>query len=308
MENDVHIAEYFKRIEIDYPTDGCNEEYLNQLHVNHLTHIPFETFDIIDLKELNISLDYIFDRLVRQNRGGVCFQMNGLLGFILQKLNCDVKIIPCCVYHEQTSRFLARSSHAALFVTLDNGTEYLCDVGYGRNFLTPLYFRIDCIQYASNGFFRLTKSEDGLNYQVERGFLTETDRITIPTSVLPRTHIIDINPECIKWIISYKFPIDFYQRSTKLDDFKDICSYIIHAPDVILNHCTICRIYTYKPVNGAYGIIGKEYWQWVTENGIETREHYPILDNDDEIKKLLKEKFHLTIERKLRLVDDSIRL
>ncbi|CAF1242723.1 unnamed protein product [Rotaria sp. Silwood1] len=302
MENNHHLDEYLKRIEVNFPTNDCMEEYLNQLHIGHLTHIPFETFDLIDFKELNISLDYIFNRLVRQNRGGVCYQMNGLFAFILNKLNYNVKLIACGVYNDKNDNYFDVHSHAALFVTLDNDTQFLCDVGFAKDFLTPLFFRTDCIQYATNGFFRLIKSNDGLYYILQRGFLIDNNNISLPiSSSTPKTHIIDINPERIKWITSYRFSIDFHEKSIKLDDFKNTCSYIIHSPDVILNHCTICRIYRYKPINGAYGIIGKEYWEWIIENGIETRKHYPIFDNDIELKKLLKEKFNLNIERKIQL-------
>ncbi|CAF1373866.1 unnamed protein product [Rotaria sordida] len=198
MKNDNHLDQYLKRIEVNYPTNRCTQEYLNQLHVGHLTHIPFETFDLIDLKELNISPDYIFDRLVRQNRGGVCLQMNGLFTFILNKLNYNVQLIACGIYNNEIDDYFDGNTHLALFVTLDNGTKLLCDVGFSRDFLTPLYFRTDCIQFATNGFFRLIKDDDGLYYRLERGFLNENDNISLPTSSSPQTHIIDINPKRIK--------------------------------------------------------------------------------------------------------------
>jgi len=306
MDNNNRVDEYLKRIEVDRPLNGPTQEYLNLLHVGHLTHIPFETFDLIDLQQLDISPDYIFDRLVRQHRGGVCYQMNSLFTFILKNFNYNVQIIPCTVYTYEINGYNESDSYASLCVTLDNGTKLLCDVGFSRDFLTPLFFRTDCIQYATNGFFRLIKTEDGLYYQVERGYLNENDNISLPSSSSPQTHIIDINPERIKWMISYKFLIDFSERSTKFEDFKDKCSYIIHSPDIRLNHLTICRINIIKPFIGAYGIIGKEYWEWKIENGIEIRKHFPISDDDDnEFKKILKEKFNLTINRKLQLVGGS---
>jgi arylamine N-acetyltransferase len=304
MENDNCVEEYLKRIGVNQPTNGPDEEYLIQLQMGHLTHIPFETFDLIDLKQLDISPDYIFDRLVNQRRGGVCFQINGLFEMILKKFNYNVQMIPCSAYGVDINDYLANYSHVSLCVTLNNGTKFLCDVGFSRDFLTPLFFRTDCIQFAINGFFRLTKTEDGLYYKLERGFLNEDDNILLPTSSSPQTHIIDINPERIKWMASYRFSIDFSERSTKLEDFRDICPYILHSPEVRLNRYTICRINTYKPSIGAYGIIGKEYWEWIIENGIEIRKHHLIAD-DNELKKLLKEKFNLIIERKIELADRS---
>jgi len=299
------VEEYLKRIEVNQSNKGPNEEYLIQLHIGHLTHIPFETFDLIDLKQLDISPDHIFNRLVDQHRGGVCYQMNGLFAFILKKLDYKFQIIPCNVYQNDKNYYRNVSSHASLCVTLDNGAKFLCDVGFSRDFLTPLIFRTDCVQFATNGFFRLTKIENGLYYELEKGFLDKDDPISLPYSSYPQTHIIDIDPERIKWTISYKFPIDFSERSTKLEDFKDTCSYVIHSPEVILNHCTICCINTYKPFIGGYNIIGKNYCEWIIENGIEIRKNSPVSDDDNELKNLLKEKFNLIIERKIKLVDVS---
>lgn len=123
MENDDRIDEYLKRIEVNRPINGPNEEYLNQLHIGHLTHIPFETFDLIDLKEINISLDYIFNRLVYQNRGGICYQLNGLFAFILKYFNYNVQFIPCGVYIEAKNEYMKDYSHVSLYVTLDKATN-----------------------------------------------------------------------------------------------------------------------------------------------------------------------------------------
>ncbi|CAF1935285.1 unnamed protein product [Rotaria magnacalcarata] len=305
MANDNRLDEYLKRIESSHPTNGCTEEYLNRLQVAHLTHIPFETFDLIDIKLLNISMDHRFDRLVRQNRGGVCFQMNGLFADMLRKLNYNVKIISCSVYNEGKHFYIEPPSHAALFVRLDNGKTFLCDVGFSNDFLTPLFFELDSIQYATNGFFRLTKTDDQLYYKLERGYLNTDDSISLPTSSTPRTHIIDIDSGRIKWTISYRFPIDFLESSTEIDDFQNVVSNILYSPNVFLNHLTICRLHTYKPNVGAYSIIGKKYYEWIIENGKETRhKYYSISDNENELKTLLKEKFDLTIERKIELVDN----
>lgn len=306
MKNDTHVDEYLKRIEVNRPINGPDKEYLIRLHIGHLTHIPFETFDLIDLKQLNISPDYIFDRIVRQNRGGVCYQMNGFFSLILKSLNYNVQLIPCGVYSVDGNYFYDDHSHLSLCVTLDNGERILCDVGFSRDFLTPLFFRTDCIQYATNGFFRLTKTDDGLSYQLEKGFLNKDEKISLPSLSPAQTQIVDINPECIKWTISYRFPIDFLEKSTKLEDFQSTCSYIIQSPDIILNHCTICRIHTCQPFIGAYTIVGKEFCESKIENGMENQTRSPLsADDDQEFKKLLKEKFNLIIERKIELMGPS---
>ena len=302
MQNHKQLDEYLKRIEVPRPTGKMDLAYLSQLHTGHLTHIPFETFDLIDLKQLNISPKYLFQRLVQQRRGGVCYQMNGLFYSALKMFDCDIRMIPCAVYNIEPNTYTEPYAHASLFLRLDTGEEYLCDVGFSRDFLTPLFFRTDCIQYATNGFFRLSRTTDGVYYQVERGFLAKDDSFSLPFSASPRTQIVDIDPEGIRWIVSYRFPIDFLEKPTQLEDFQESCPYIVHSPDIILNHCSICHIHTLKDHVGACGILGKEYREWKFENGVEVHQSSPI-SGGNELKKLLKEKFGLTIERTIELVD-----
>ena len=98
--------------------------------------------------------------------------------------------------------------------------------------------------------------------------------------------------------------MDFAKRSVKLEDFESTCPYILTCPDIILNHCTICRINRCQPFIGGYTIVGKEFCETIIENGIEHRTRVPLSDDDDqELKTLLKEKFNLIIERKLELVN-----
>uniref|UniRef100_A0AC34F2T2 Arylamine N-acetyltransferase n=1 Tax=Panagrolaimus sp. ES5 TaxID=591445 RepID=A0AC34F2T2_9BILA len=308
MENndDFVVDEYLKRLEINLP-DKVDKEYLDSLHIAHCTHIPFETFDLIDLKELNISPKYIFNRLIQQKRGG----LNGSFEKLLKNLKYNVQMIPCCVFNITTHAFGNCDDHLALLVTFDDGTKYMCDAGFSRNFLTPLIFETDCIQFATTGFFRLTKTDNEIYYQLERGYLIDAndgnDKIVLPSMSKPETCIVDIDPNRIKWTISYRFPINFAEKTTKLEDFQDATDHVIHSPDCILNQLSLCRIEAFKPpFIGAYGIVGKEFVEYSVKNGIESKNHFPIStdeNNDDELKKILKEKFNLQIDRKLVLRD-----
>uniref|UniRef100_A0A914R451 arylamine N-acetyltransferase n=1 Tax=Panagrolaimus davidi TaxID=227884 RepID=A0A914R451_9BILA len=194
METENFVEEYLKRLEISYNPEKSDKENLIDLHISHLTHIPFETFDLIDLKELDISPKYIFNRLIKEKRGGVCFQLNGSFEMLLKNLKYNVQMIPCCVFDIGRKVFGDINDHLALFVTLNDGTELLCDVGFSRNFLTPLFLKVDCVQFATNGFFRLTKIADGLFLMVERGYLVEKngdEDFMLPSSP-PETKIVDI--------------------------------------------------------------------------------------------------------------------
>ena len=300
----MNVDEYLKRIEINRPTNGPDKDYLNRLHIAHLTHIPFETFDLIDLKQLDISLEESFNRMVRQQRGGVCCQMNGLFAWILRNLNYHVRLIPCTIFSLTTHCYQNVSAHVCLFVRLENDEQILCDVGSARDYLTPLFFRTDSIQYTGNGFFRIVTIDDGLYYQLEKGVFKQEQSISLPCVSPPRTHVVDIDPELIKWVTSYRFPVNFFERSIEIDDFKSACPFVLHSPSVILNHCSICHIHIRQAsFIGAYSLMGKEFSEITYRNGVAHRTISSLADiNDEELKELLKEKFDILIERKLELV------
>ena len=304
MAGESGIDEYLKRIDMKRPVNGPDKDYLNQLHVNHLTHIAFEAFDLIDLKQLNISPDYIFDRLVGQQRGGVCFQMNGLFAWALRSLNYHVQLFPCTVHSLVYNCYTGVDTHLCLHVTLKNNEQVLCDVGFSQDFLTPLFFQTDCIQYTGNGFFRILKIDDGLYYRLEKGALKQEESISLPCPSPLQTKIVDIDPDLIKWTISYRFRSNFLDNPIELDYFQDKCPYVLNAPDVILNHCSICHIHVSQPFIGGYSIMGKDFNEVRIKNGFASRTSTSLADIDDEeLKKLLNDKFHIIIERKLELVN-----
>uniref|UniRef100_A0A914YXV3 arylamine N-acetyltransferase n=1 Tax=Panagrolaimus superbus TaxID=310955 RepID=A0A914YXV3_9BILA len=305
MEN--FVEEYLERLEIDFPKNNADKEYLNALHIAHLTHIPFETFDLIDLKELNISPNYIFYRLIQQKRGGVCFQLNGSFERLLKSLKYNVQMIPCCVYGIKSKAYGSCNDHLALLITLEDGTKLLCDVGFSRNFLTPLIFKVDCVQFAKSGFFRLTKTDE--YFVLERGYLgieQNDNKVVLPSLSKLETCIVDIDPKQFKWTPSYRFTVDFDKLSTKLEDFEGASVHVIHSPDCILNQLSLCRIEAFQPPSfiGGFGIVGNDFVEYsINENGIEAKKYFPLSNDDDnnELKKILKEKFNLQIERKLSL-------
>lgn len=296
------IDEYLERIELEAAKDKIDLDYLTRIHVAHLTHIPFETFDMTDLKQLNIDEDNIFQELVRNRRGGVCFQMNGLLMSVLKGLGCDVKLISCRVFKPDLDAYRDRDSHVALLVTLEDKTEYLCDVGFTREFLTPIRFQLDSIQFSNNAIFRLVRTEDQRFYQLERGSFKEYLPNVLTSSNPLRTETIDIDPNFIDWNRCYRFSVDFRDENLILNDFQDAAQFALYSPMISLNYTTVCHIYKIGPRVEEFGIVGRKYYRSYLENGKEIR-HESMLDNldDEQLKRLLVDTFSLAMDRKIQL-------
>src|SRR4051812_15166720 len=66
---------------------------LTAIHRAHLLTIPYENFDIHLGRTLSLDLEKTFDKIVRQHRGGWCYEMNGLLAGALHELGFDVTLL-----------------------------------------------------------------------------------------------------------------------------------------------------------------------------------------------------------------------
>ena len=59
----------------------------------HLLAIPYENLDIHLGRRVTLDPDATFDKLVDDRRGGWCFEMNGLLGRVLETLGFEVRYL-----------------------------------------------------------------------------------------------------------------------------------------------------------------------------------------------------------------------
>ena len=62
--------------------------------------IPFENLDIHNNVPIKLSIEKIFDKVVNQNRGGLCYELNGLFYELLNAIGFDVKIISARVFNQ----------------------------------------------------------------------------------------------------------------------------------------------------------------------------------------------------------------
>ena len=125
--HDFDLDSYFERIE--YVGDRqATAKTLRAVHRAHATHIPFENLDIMLGKSIRLDLASLQKKLVRDRRGGYCFEQNALfaaaleqLGFVMTRLAARVRF--------GTNEVRPRT-HMALKVEAD-GKSWLADVGFG---------------------------------------------------------------------------------------------------------------------------------------------------------------------------------
>ncbi len=121
------LSDYLKRIGYQ---GACHADIdtVQALMTHQLMHIPFENIDVLKRIEISMQPEKIVDKLIYQQRGGYCFELNGLFTQVLQALNIPYQLIGArpFVPGEKKPR-----THLALAVHLNDET-WLCDLGFGR--------------------------------------------------------------------------------------------------------------------------------------------------------------------------------
>ena len=56
---------------------------LRTLQNAHQCTVPFENFDVYLRRSIDLSVESIYDKIVRRRRGGYCFELNTLYGALL---------------------------------------------------------------------------------------------------------------------------------------------------------------------------------------------------------------------------------
>lgn len=153
----IHKEKYLNRIKYSESLEP-SLPVLKQLQKHHLLNVPFENLDIHNHIPIELSIDKIFDKIVNQNRGGFCYELNGLFYELLIALGFNAKRVSARVY-DQNKGYGKEFDHFAIIVTINN-TDYLTDVGFGEFAFEPLELRLGKIQNDARGNYQIDKFQD----------------------------------------------------------------------------------------------------------------------------------------------------
>lgn len=130
----MQLDAYLARIHYTGPRT-VTAETLCQLHRAHLFAIPYENLDIHLGRTLTLDLARIYQKLVEEQRGGWCYEMNGLFAWALRELGFTVTLLGSSV-GEPAQGATGDLDHLILRVDLEQ--PWLVDVGFGNGILDPL--------------------------------------------------------------------------------------------------------------------------------------------------------------------------
>jgi N-hydroxyarylamine O-acetyltransferase len=112
-----------------------NLENLTKLQQLHMYHIPFENLDVMHRRPIYLEKEQFYKKIVLNNRGGFCYELNGLFTWLLRKLGYHASVVAGTV-STPDGGWVKSDSHAAVIVELNQ--PYLVDVGFGDSFRQPL--------------------------------------------------------------------------------------------------------------------------------------------------------------------------
>ena len=151
MLKQVNFEKYLKRIGVDEkPTPDLIN--LKKIQRNHLLSIPFENLDIHENRRITLDLNRIYVKIVEQNRGGFCYELNGLLYQLLIQIGFKAKMISASVYKDGI--YGPKYDHLSILVQIDSRT-YLVDVGFGEFAFGPIQLLIGQRQEDERGIFSI---------------------------------------------------------------------------------------------------------------------------------------------------------
>jgi N-hydroxyarylamine O-acetyltransferase len=133
---------------------------LTALVMHHTTSIAFENIETVARRPPPLDLASLQRKMVRQSRGGYCFEQNTLFLGVLLALGFRVTGLAARVRRGFPPGFVGPRTHMLLAVDLPEG-PHVVDVGFGGLTPTaPLAFRMDVGQATPNESFRLVAHGD----------------------------------------------------------------------------------------------------------------------------------------------------
>lgn len=134
-------------------------ETLRELQLRHTAEFPFETLSTMLRTPVHVDPPRVQDKLLRQGRGGYCFELNRLFLLLLQALGFEARGLTGRVVIGGPEDAQTARTHMLVLVTLD-GVRYIADVGVGSMVPTgPLLLDSEAQQATPHEPYRLSLAD-----------------------------------------------------------------------------------------------------------------------------------------------------
>lgn len=218
----LQIEQYLRKLQLNDFEPTVNLATLTKLQDAHLKYIPYENFDCLNGKITSLKRQDMFNKVIMHNRGGICFELNGLYNWLLESLGFEVTSYSARFIDKIETYQLRR--HRVMCVALGD-KRYLTDVGVNSESpRVPLEITEGLIQSDGISQYKFTRSEfwGWLLWQKERG------------KIWKRLFGFTEEPQIDKDFITPSFWCDAHPdspfiKSKKLSIFREDCNITIRS-------------------------------------------------------------------------------
>jgi arylamine N-acetyltransferase len=147
------VRAYLDRIGYHGTPDG-SAAALEELQERHVHTVPYENFDILRHIPLSLEVPDLIEKIVVRRRGGYCFELNALFGWLLRELGYQVTDMMARFWRDEPNPPPKRRHHV---LKVRSGDDfYLCDVGVGGIVpRRPIKFTLGLEQQQGDECYRL---------------------------------------------------------------------------------------------------------------------------------------------------------
>lgn len=250
------IESYLARIQYTGPLT-VNADTLAALHEAHLMAVPFENLSIHLDEPIVLEDEALFNKVVGRNRGGFCYELNGLFAALLRGLGFQVVMLSANV-SRGAETYTPDHAHMALMVLLEE--RWLVDVGFGDNFRRPLRIDSSAEQW-----------EEGASYTIipENGF-----------------YILRERKEGGEWMTQYRFTLKSHQYA----DYAARCLFYQSSPE---SHFRSGRVCSRLTPDGRITVREMKF----IRSWVDGRREESTLEDEAAFRRVLQEEFSIDLGR-----------
>lgn len=249
----MNTKEYLRRIGIDRADIRADAGNLKFLQRQHLLRVPFENLDIHWRRPVALDAERFYRKIVEENRGGFCYELNGLFYNLLREIGFHSRMISARVFG--SGNVLGMEYDHLAILTETGGEKYLVDVGFGSFTAEPLKFVLDTEQEDENGVFLIRKFDESYFEVVKK--------------------------EAGEWKSEYIFsPLE-----RDLSEFGGMCSFHQTSPESHFTRGKVCSLMTNE---GRKTLTDKKFIE--TRNG--EKKEFDV-NSEAEFNEILEREFHI---------------
>ncbi len=157
------LKKYFERINYNSEINS-HISTVSEIMQCQLFSVPFENIDVQAGKIVSLVPEEIVEKILVRNRGGYCYEVNGLFAMALEELG-----VPYIFVAGRPMIYPVRrpKTHMAIVAEVD-GEKWLIDLGFGSNSIRkPMRLDVLDVEVVQDGYLFMLGKTDESRYRLK---------------------------------------------------------------------------------------------------------------------------------------------